>query len=671
MNIKDLYIESLKDHFKRLSFLSNAIPGRIAFNKSFKQKIESSPFLGSTSLIGSLTEFDNPKAQFNEQNIRQMLDHFYLDSLVIKKALHKAEIEIKETWSEWSSFYKTTLPVLRELENKSIRLLLLEEESKGYLEFFKEEFLSLDYIDTENSDVTINTEQGFVYIEENELGSRKKKIEGNVLSVNIGGSNQIGEVTITTIPGSSVNNLVSNSTQGWIGQVYSTSAQPCTCEVTFHLDGSKEIQEIKLDPLYVEHKEGLVSMAYSINGVDWIDSSTQHALSDPWIWLIERSKVKKIKFFITKENYDVTGHNGDYYYLFNIKNLSTYKESTQLFRKDNAVLISEVLDVGNFRKVSIEACTINTNETSVDFYISVADDWVAINPLNAPPNEKPKVVSFDSVKTQNNLDPDSSFFIDSSKPSTSLLNPQDTPDDLFEEFNRQGIFVLNFQIPESQINSTQLNEISLLGDYTTQVSLENIKGWSVGNKLSTYVYVDTQEPLVFNLNEGSILINKQEKFGNIVIPSNQLTLLECNLNQYSFTEFNAVNESQLSNLDILYPNNLKHLIEGYPYQSSFTGRRIYQGSSYRAARKYKPAEDFNSFIETVGSYYLSYNRDSSSYYVFVNTSMNLEELSNQKYFIEYNFSPTVFDSIRLKAELKTRNMTISPIVTNYTIKLGY
>lgn len=668
MNIKDLYKDAIKERIKKICVLNNSIPGKIAFNKAVKSSLNKYNFIGSTTLIGNLEEFDNPRQGFNEQDLRRVLDYFYVDAVVIKKSLSKSEQQIIDLWSEWSTFYKSTLPRLRDLENRSVRLLLLEENSKGYLEFFKEEFLNLDYINEDESDVAVNTNEGFVFIEENELGAQKEKLFEQVTRVVVAGSNQLGEVTLSNLPGTSPNNLVSEDNRGWIGQVYTTSPQPCTCEVLFELKGTKAIQEIKLEPLYKEYKEGLVSMSYSTDGLNWIDSSTQHSISDPWIWLIEKAYVKKIKFFITKEHFDTTGHNGDYYYLFNLKGLAIYSKGSSLFRKDSATLVSKLIEVGDFRKVSIEACSINTEDTNVDFYVSVGNDWVSINPLNQAPNEKPKVVSFDSTRTKSNLSSLSGDLINPSLPGTSLLNPQDVG---FGELNRQGIFVLNHKIQENIILANQLNEINLLGDYTTQPSLEKIKGWSVSNKLSTYIYIDSQEPLVFNLNEGSIRVNKQEKFGNVIIPANELVLIECDLNQYSFTQFNANSEAILSELDVLYPNNIKHLIEGYPYPSGFSGRRVYQGTTYRAARKYQPVNNFNDFVNQVNTYYLSYNRNDSCYYVFVNAYMDLEELSNQKYFLEYNFSPTTFNSIKLKAELKTRNMTISPIVTNYTIKLGY
>jgi hypothetical protein len=201
-------------------------------------------------------------------------------------------------------------------------------------------------------------------------------------------------------------------------------------------------------------------------------------------------------------------------------------------------------------------------------------------------------------------------------------------------------------------------------DYREEISNRN-DGWIINEEIAKTIvfFKDTSERTVdfgvrvkVNGNSGNTFIFKPGEKYEIEIPRSA----------YSIIEEGATSEENLRELDPLYPFNGKYLVEGYKYSVSYIGSKVYSKLGPRC----KVILERSGNIEVPeNKYFLKKIEELNRFCIIVKTPAE-GSLSEQSYLITYISSENLYDSIYVKAVLKTRDTRVSPILSSYQIKTG-
>ena len=204
-------------------------------------------------------------------------------------------------------------------------------------------------------------------------------------------------------------------------------------------------------------------------------------------------------------------------------------------------------------------------------------------------------------------------------------------------------------------------------------------GWSYDESAGLYSTILTvRDPngLIIDLGTSEAIIDEVVQTGSVTLGAGNHTF-STDVSNWAEAAPGAVDIPDLMIKDPLYPYNHKLMVEGYNY-SAFAGEdeRIYVGASFWSEMilSYLAREAFVEQPSSVASTDLTvYTRQvdiPGNITFIVKTLPTSGDLQSERFRVEYSLSDRTFDTIYLKAVLGTDDVSVTPVLDSYTIKLG-
>jgi len=133
----------------------------------------------------------------------------------------------------------------------------------------------------------------------------------------------------------------------------------------------------------------------------------------------------------------------------------------------------------------------------------------------------------------------------------------------------------------------------------------------------------------------------------------------------------------LKKADPLYPSNHKLLIEGYPYNSNFSGEQKYKGTDISAEFYGTRSSHFD--LENTSTSYSDFSvksvgtKENKALGVVIKKDTSIADTENELFSVTWksgHTSSAMYKQVKLKASLTTTNIKKTPKLSSYRIKLG-
>lgn len=209
------------------------------------------------------------------------------------------------------------------------------------------------------------------------------------------------------------------------------------------------------------------------------------------------------------------------------------------------------------------------------------------------------------------------------------------------------------------------------------------RGWGFTDPYYTCVaYVQNPDGLFLDTGNEAIWIDEEAKRGQRVHMSAGTHRIKVHKKNWYPVSPGLSTLSSLIDNDPLYPYNHKLLIEGYSYSDDFDeiDECIYRGVDLFAELQMKQVKIFD-FINSVASddythfavdYDLpnSYGNTYGNMLFVIKVNDTLTDFTNEHFVIKFNLVDQKFKYLRLRADLETTNIELTPLLSGYKIKLG-
>jgi hypothetical protein len=335
--------------------------------------------------------------------------------------------------------------------------------------------------------------------------------------------------------------------------------------------------------------------------------------------------------------------------------------------------------------------------------------WYPITPVGRTETAHPKVLDFATISTNEREDIGISF----DNTATNLISPN-RAFTLLEPFGA-GITYTPIVLPDLAANQryifakTSHKLLDLQIDLDVEVDLDSMVLWrNVGTKgisatdttkkirgvqagwefkapfYYTTILINGSSGLAINVGNNPININNVNYTGvigpDILTPG--IHRIRIHQDYWGIVEPELDTLNDLKNADILYPFNQKLLIEGYQYGNLYpdTEEQIYQGVDRFASFVCQKISIFDMINNIEDTDYSKYAIDTDvsgttpggpSYCFIVNCNSSIADFSNEKFVLEFNLTDQLFSYLAFKAEFRTDNSKLTPVLDEYKIKLGF
>jgi len=458
------------------------------------------------------------------------------------------------------------------------------------------------------------------------------------------------------------------------------------------------------------------------------------SIVDVGIFVFETIEATDVKFIFTKTSWDDKDGNQYVYefgakhiQFFNEAFNVTPADLPTLITTPLSVLDSSDNPI-EFSKLTLESCENVPDETDINYYITVSNDetvpidtdtyWISVDPKGRIDKKSSSVIDVGDLTWITIGDSDEAVSI-SYNPSTS-----DNPDDNFYlvglnggsietspslttasetrySFINSNDRILNFQLKYPKFSSVitedptsgyfliDLNSLELwrnVGEQGLDLSDAKVRGlqrgWGFTDPYYTsVVFIGNIDGIDLNVGDTYIWID-DIKLNKIVHLSYGTHNVKVHKNSWYHVTPDYNTLAELIAADPLYPYNHKYLIEGYSYGTSFDEQNemIYTGVDIFA--EYKPDRisvfDLINNIESTNynKYAIDYDLPNSYVNTYSNTVFllkvdeNKSDNINEKFIIKFRMIDLKYKYLRLKAEFKTTNASLTPVLDGYKIKLG-
>lgn len=432
----------------------------------------------------------------------------------------------------------------------------------------------------------------------------------------------------------------------------------------------QDISTLRLSTLPVEsNKIMYCTVFYSTNGSSFNSIlPAEQRLTPSFILPINALGVKKLQIVISKNAADLEVES-EYEYVFLLDRFSLEKSVYQNDTK--SVLIAgpySVVDTsGNpvyFSKATLEACTLEPEGTALAFYLSTdGTSWSAID-------HKKKTGAFLSFGDHT---PDQALaYVDISADPHSLV----TQLNLDEEFDINTEAYLNLHIVSDFASLIPLRNVVILRNIVTDDSADEVlgaaPGWVIDETtgiMSTTVSIDNPEGRTIDLGPKGAILNGQQVTGVTFFPQGYSSFSTDSSNWAVITS-GFTNEADLRSTDSLYPYNHRYLIEGYIYNRSFNGQKVYSGVDDWFGRKlsYISPEEFDALgVLRLDVFTIEEVNDKLFFKVKVDKSSST--WGQELYGFDCVVQSTATNEVYVKAILSSNSSTLTPVIESFKVRV--
>ena len=331
---------------------------------------------------------------------------------------------------------------------------------------------------------------------------------------------------------------------------------------------------------------------YSYNGTDYqlLEPSLRPYNNDRIFVSVNRNKIKSLRLVFTKAIADSrTTSFGQWSFGWQFDAIEVFEtsfapDSTSTFI--GSYNMNQSGSVSPFEgfcsKVTLEVCTVEPEGTHISWLVSGdGENYRPINPYKQGVDIvsiRPRDSSSGVLKLQN------------SENSWKLLDPRKTAG-------------LNVMAPNVWVLNTYFAASDRPPDPATvhlwldRWNDDKDSGWNLNaaGNLEIQIAIEAPAGKTVNLGPRSAKLNGRVVSGITWIPSGFSTF-ETSPDNYVFVDGGATDEDILRTLDPLYPYNHKYVIEGYSYDPSYQGTRLYTGvdGAVGIVVNYEEPEDFDN-----------------------------------------------------------------------------
>lgn len=389
---------------------------------------------------------------------------------------------------------------------------------------------------------------------------------------------------------------------------------------------------------------------------------------------VNKENVKQIKFILAKDKYDYI--DGDEYsFVFTLDCLlmlnKTFKENVEsvLYLGPYKVLDENEAPV-NFSLATLKGgtCCIVPDTTSIDFYLSKDNsNWISASFHNS----HKEIVQFNEIDSSLF---DESIFTQIDSDSNNLYMADQTPEYIELKSNEK---LLNYKIDiedKEKFIKKSLKIKRNVFDRNIKERLYNAySGWYKDDQDNyvTNINITQPEGRYINFGNTSCYLNEKLVTGKVFIPYGIHSFKTNSLN-YSVIKNEKVikNANQLKQQDRLYPYNHKYLIEGFPYNRNFVGRRLYYGVD----------ELFSFYLKEVSNQKFEISNDLDIFTILevdqglffkIKTNATSGEGSLERFDIECKKRANINEGndLYIKAVLKTFNTKVTPKIDQIQVRV--
>lgn len=521
----------------------------------------------------------NDSSSFIYKNLKNNLD------LDMKSILNEVKVQRNVVEHNFRNYFQKmdeSLKEIKRLERNVNKNLLLSSKQDIFTYGVIENFDTYDKVDFDKSN--INFFNGKVTLSFSSLTKPTKDILNLSYNLNSLNGNLIKNREINTIK----NTLYEDGTFFKVIGYSSieNDAVDFIVDIDFSDRNEKYIDTIKIVTGALERNSKISYRCfYSENKSQYTEIFESNLrIEENEIFIeVNKNNVKAIKIIFTKTHNDYK--DGSLYaYAFALDFIGLI-EKTFKINEESILYLGpyEIFDEDqnpiNFSMATLKGgtCCIYDKKSTISFFLSKDNEnW---NFISFDGNGK-EVIQFDSLESSTNDDMFSIIDVNS--------NNIYVADDIeFTNINLdENEHLLNFYINNENKDRLIKNSLDIRRNILNKdqnINLYNSDaGWFYENSFyHTNIEITQPEGRYINFGSRSCFLNEKQVNGKVFLQYGIHTFKTSSENYYKIkdleNEVSVKNAKQLKQIDKLYPYNHKYLIEGFNYNSSFIGRKVYTG----------------------------------------------------------------------------------------------
>ena len=668
MDIADRYREYLTNRIIKGYLLSQTIPS-ISNIEADLQEIE----VWFTDMSRPMSSFLDLQVDEREESSASLFNEMqltFLDDLSVLYQQVTAELQDSSIFLNRNlSEIQMLKAKLKSLDDRVTELLLRNQDTEGYFQFFTDTFNSLQYVDTINTGAAVDLRAGIVTMQEGIADSTKFNL--NFVAVDDFRFQVLTRYEIegsSTTVDSSVVSAFKDGEDSWKQTVISSAPITMSVQLDVDLKEAKEISKIDYQS-FNDSAFGLITVQiqYSNDNYNWFDLPSDFPVQniyDKGIFTSTPTEMRYVRFILTKNAFDQVKE-GRYHYFFGAKHIDVYgieyDETGSELRTKPITPEERSGQTAYINRVSIEACEDVPTGTDILYDVSFDDGetWIPISPVNRSNPKFPQVASLNKINLEM-----------SSEVSTT------TVDGVVDVHN----VALDYDASELDETST-----TVWRGVGTQGSVDVVrkiqKGWSFNEEYySCYVWVENFYGVEIDLGDTRAELDGISVTGLVTIPYGRHFFRTRQANWRSLVELTNVTAETKAGVitddtagavtDPLYPYNHKYLIEGIPYDTDVTtwDNQAYIGVTVFAALRPALISSFDLLENANDDDYARFAKRGDQ--LIVKYDPGTPDAANETYRVQSftSSAENLPQDVILRATLKSEVGSVTPVLYDYKVK---
>jgi len=549
-------------------------------------------------------------------------------------------------------------------------LLLLSGRTDVFVYGIEETFDTADFIDFENS--TTTHEPGFVTLGRDGYTN----LDTADMSFDISSFSDKGILFSRST--SSLRAIAEADGDIWEHFIYTASPTAkvnMTIDVDFKNSNGIYLGDLRLNcnPTNANSKT-YMTVFYSVDG------QTYHTVNPPAIEVTSGPNqcsvgidgVKKIRILLRKKAADDI-ENGRGIYIFSIDSMEFFTD--EYIRSPHSTLYAGPYFITDERDQPINftmatlaegSCCVLPDKTSVNYWLSKDKiNWIPIS-FNGKSSE---IITFNTTNPYGTYE-----YIEESLPGASLITSNDVLPDLVDITYGDEAFC-NLYITSEWADKFILQTAAVKRNLPQKGrKLYGVSsGWFMSPDKSSYkcaFYIESLEGMYMDFGVSSAIIDGSQVTGTVHLKQGYHTFETSSTNWYELDE-ELLTSIELEAADPAYPFNHKYMIEGYPYDSEYSGEKVYTGVDdyFGSLLEYVSPERFNDDIMKGNlDIYTIENYDGNLYFK-VKIDSSDSSYSNEFVEPEYMIRTEDTNTLYIKALLISRDQSVSPRIEKINIRV--
>lgn len=692
-SLSAFYKNFIKEKIFKDFLQKGKVPTQSEVDKELSKTIKESNDLASP-LLSSFSYFVESGETSSARKVNQTFKTIESDLSVCVAAVIEQEKQIADLYdSSYSKIIGLQNKITTIKENVD-KILFESKNTDTHEELFYEKFSSKEMVNQNLTNADVDEKTKEVTLKSTEQYYVDLKSLGALIQVNpevntkIVSSGDVGQMKIS--------NILDNSNKVWMYQVSTSESLPSiSVDVIVRIPaGAAEVSKIVFEPHSVNLKTQMsVEISFSSDGLNWLypDGEKKKRLEQTTSLTFKMAKYEYWKIRFTKLGND--GFFSNFFvYNFGLKSLNFYgKKYDKISRLDIAYFYSKpIYFKKSIEMANIKVCHTIPEATSIKYFIG--------------PIYSSQVLSIDNqTLSPENLSYYSLDINDRDSATIDFLNTENSPviqgikvnEELSYKDKGQYDYCIDALLPSNYTKTgtiilrNQLNQ-SLHDALGVEKKLNSKSyGWGFdGDYYSTYVLIEKDNGVEIDLGSTEMYINNLKVQGKVLLAKGLSFIVTHRDNWFSLDLSSLPVESDVS-LDPLYPYNHKYLIEGFGdllYGQNLNlvidesklidiidKQKSYPRSQNKCWSIKMKEVDFSSFVSKNKNELdvFSYKIDNTNQErIVVKSDPDLGLITNETFSIITKLhSAENIKGLIFKAILETDNNDVSPILTEYLVKV--